>query len=710
MRHLRASLPVFFILLSAPLLAQNNLLSCQVSAVPPIVRGEGLTERFGDVNLRCTGGIPNSLIQGNLAVFVNAPLTNRIGPGDATNVILTVDRGNGPEPANVPGTYLTANSLTWNGLIVNLSPQGEANIRIANLRGAVTQSVGGTIFASISNTGLNQIAIQNQQVAIATVLPSLLASTVGRLICAPAGSPVPEGFQPEFGAFLSAGTARSTTRLSEAFADAFATRFDTPSFLADSGTRILIRYTGLPSEARIFVPVGVAGYDAIEATSAGSLGRSASGGVFRGGSGALLLSLVSAADATGAGGQPDLSVPAVPADDLALNQVRELAVANGTAYAVYEVISANSFSRQSVEVPSFLGIPPGAVAAETPVSQTVTLAPLSTLAAPSRTAPVPRFIATRPARDCEGLGDCRQYFPTLDVRTTSVNFSVPENAPLQAQIIDVRNAGGGQMPWTASLTYTKGEGFLRVGPQSWIGNGAVQVDLLPGRLAPGTYSANLRIDAGPEAGSAVIPVNVEIKPPVPLAPVITLVRNAASRNASAVVPGSLATVEGQYLSGAQVHVTFGGAAAQVVSATADRLDFVVPPLAGGSSAEMIVRVDGLSSAARTVNIQPFVAAIFPGGVLNEDWSVNRESRPAQPGRHLQIFTSGLPQIGDVTVKIHDREGLRPSFAGPAPGSPGVQQINVQIPADLPSMQTYVYVCVGSGNVVCSEASLLYLQR
>ncbi|MBX9602133.1 MAG: hypothetical protein K2X35_14070 [Bryobacteraceae bacterium] len=681
-----------------------------MSAVPPIVRAEGLTERFGDVNLRCTGGIPNTQIQGNLAVFVTTPLTNRLGPGDATNVILTVDRGNGPEPANVPGIYLSGNSITWNGLIVNLSPEGAANIRIANLRGVVTQNVGGTIFASISNTGLNQISILNQQVAIATVLPSLLASTVGRLICAPAGSPVPETESPTFDDFLRARTVTSTTRLSEGFADAFATRFDAPSFLADTGTRFLVRFTGLPGEARLFVPVAVAGYDAIEATSAGSLGRPASGGVFRAGSGALLLSLVIGADTTGAGGQVELTAPLPPAADLALSQLRELPVEGGVAYAVYEVISANSFSRQSVELPTFLGIPAGAVNSETPVSQTVTLAPVSTLGSPSRTAPVPRFIATRPGRDCENLGDCRRFFPTLEVRTTAVNFSVPQNAPLQAQILDVRNTGGGQMPWTASLTYTKGEGFLRVGPQSWIGNGAVQVDLLPGRLAPGTYSASLRIDAGPEAGSAVIPIHVEIKPPVPLAPVITTVRNAASNRAGAVVPGSLATIEGQYLSGAQVDVTFGGAAAQVVSATADRLDFVVPPLAGGSSAEIIVRVDGLSSAARRVNIQPFVAAIFPGGVLNEDWSANRESRPAQPGRYLQIFTSGLPQVGEVTVKIHDREGLRPAYVGAAPGSPGVQQINVHIPEDLPSMQTYVYVCVGSGDVVCSEASLLYLRR
>ena len=76
-------------------------------------------------------------------------------------------------------------------------------------------------------------------------------------------------------------------------------------------------------------------------------------------------------------------------------------------------------------------------------------------------------------------------------------------------------------------------------------------------------------------------------------------------------------------------------------------------------------------------------AIFSGAILNQDYSQNKPSSPAPTGSVIQIFLTGLPATG-VTGKIHDRDNLTPYYAGPAPGFVGVQQVNLVVPADLPS--------------------------
>ena len=44
--------------------------TCAVSAVPNLVRAEGLTERMGDILLQCSGSNPGSVLSGNLSVFL----------------------------------------------------------------------------------------------------------------------------------------------------------------------------------------------------------------------------------------------------------------------------------------------------------------------------------------------------------------------------------------------------------------------------------------------------------------------------------------------------------------------------------------------------------------------------------------------------------------------------------------------------------------
>src|SRR5437868_2660705 len=120
---------VFFALSSSILSAQTTF--CTTSAVPPIVRAEGLAERVGDIQLLCTGA-PNGSLTGNFTIVLSATITNRISPGNTlTGIVFTVDSGAGPQPVLVQPIQVNQFSFVFNGATVNFSPQGTARINIA---------------------------------------------------------------------------------------------------------------------------------------------------------------------------------------------------------------------------------------------------------------------------------------------------------------------------------------------------------------------------------------------------------------------------------------------------------------------------------------------------------------------------------------------------------------------------------------------------
>jgi hypothetical protein len=118
------------------LLQAQPVLTCQSTAVPPIVAAEGITERIGDIVMNCTGGTPGARVTGNFSVFLNVNITNRVSGNTVTDVVFTVDNGAGPQPVNAPGTLVATNQLVYNGLSFTLSSSGTALLRIANVRAA----------------------------------------------------------------------------------------------------------------------------------------------------------------------------------------------------------------------------------------------------------------------------------------------------------------------------------------------------------------------------------------------------------------------------------------------------------------------------------------------------------------------------------------------------------------------------------------------
>jgi uncharacterized protein (TIGR03437 family) len=164
---------------------------------------------------------------------------------------------------------------------------------------------------------------------------------------------------------------------------------------------------------------------------------------------------------------------------------------------------------------------------------------------------------------------------------------------------------------------------------------------------------------------------------------------------------------GSALAGSSVAVTFDGVPGKLLYTSATQLNLQVPAeLAGKTSAQVVVTVDGQSSTPKTVTLAPVAPAIFTNGILNQDYTVNSSSKPAAPGSVIQIFATGLasPGSGAITARIANRDILTPNYAGPAPGIPGLQQVNILIPADLPAGSAQVEVCaIGSdpNQPICS---------
>jgi uncharacterized protein (TIGR03437 family) len=76
--------------------------------------------------------------------------------------------------------------------------------------------------------------------------------------------------------------------------------------------------------------------------------------------------------------------------------------------------------------------------------------------------------------------------------------------------------------------------------------------------------------------------------------------------------------------------------------------------------------------------------------------LNQLTSPALPGEYVTLWATGLGAYAttDANVVVGG-ERIQPSFAGPAPTLPGVDQINFQMPADAP-YGCYVPVTVSAG--------------
>lgn len=173
--------------------------------------------------------------------------------------------------------------------------------------------------------------------------------------------------------------------------------------------------------------------------------------------------------------------------------------------------------------------------------------------------------------------------------------------------------------------------------------------------------------------------------------------NAASFTPE-LAPGSLMAIFGNGLAraGAATQVEIGGVSAHVLAATPFQLNVEVPAELPPGEHPMRIR-SPFGNLDRTVRLEAVAPAIFQtgtgwGAILNHNGTLNSPTNPAERGKAVSIYCTGLGRViqsGSLFVAAEpvrillDGVELDAAFAGLAPGYRGVYQVNVLIPSSLP---------------------------
>lgn len=421
-----------------------GVVTCQATAVPPVVRAEGIAEIVGDIVLVCQNTPPgaggdatrNRLVT-NVSVSLNVNITNNINYGEGSSVsdaVLIINENNCDNPSSqgsafgdecvTPdsrfqdpqlGVLAASNRLEWNRVDFPVPGASETGIpvadctaggcfpflttlRISSLRANASQlGVPDTatfpstqITAFVSITGPTTIPVTNNVLNVAVPILGLIVTGPGKVT----------GLQCLDGDFEGSIT------LQEGFATAFKT-LGVPTFtpgntqwesgyyepLSNNGggatqaTRFILRFFNIPQGVELTVP----NY----ASSAGLPLPVSSDN--------LELYLVPNAGADGAGGSAGS----------ATSGSTTVTLSSGFGQAVYEVHDSNPFVVEKVTID--LGVSwESDTTNDLPAigngQVSVSFAPISTIATASASAPEPRFVDTS--------GDPKTFVSILRCTTT----------------------------------------------------------------------------------------------------------------------------------------------------------------------------------------------------------------------------------------------------------------------------------------------------
>jgi hypothetical protein len=199
-------------------------------------------------------------------------------------------------------------------------------------------------------------------------------------------------YQTETGYYKPAATANWTSPLQNGTTSVGTS--DGALGLADHGTRLIARFTNVQNGLQIWVQNIVP----INTLQGGNLNTSTRTGT----------ATLTSTDANGAGA---FNFPGGAASPSGLGySVNQVSIVGGTGQAVWEVVNADTTAIERVSIPVIITYRPN-TAANLPTlgtsSANGSLAPLSTVATASTTAPLPRFIDTAVNRTLLTINSCR---------------------------------------------------------------------------------------------------------------------------------------------------------------------------------------------------------------------------------------------------------------------------------------------------------------
>lgn len=635
----------------------QDAITCQSSSSPSTVRKEGLNEALGAITIDCRGGTAGSRQGGSLTVQLSRTLANRVVNDTVQEAQLQIDTGSGFRTIASGATRLGTNGLSFNGFTFDVPASQRFTLQVSRLRAEVAGS-DAPITATIGLNGLNNLALNGNFLTVGQPLTGLFSS-LSFVNIVDLTKTLPSSFDEAAQNAIPSFTARVT--------EGFSTAFQAKQDGADTGIRVMVRYSAVPAGVRLAVPDVVAGSSAQEPTSAGGFGGPFQAG--RATTGALLLARVLQPASDGSGGiLATFNQPSLP-----FGTLREVPLNNGAGVAVYEVLDGNPFLTESAQIPTFIELRSFSGGTS---RANISFAPIRTSSA---NAPIPSFIDVEPGTDCQTSRDCENA-PRLTINADPLTVTSVEATGFQVRYVRINNAGGGSFLWSAKVAYTNGSGWLRLDRTEGLGNSTIRVDFLPDKVpGPGTYNATLTIDAGSTAGSRVLPVQFVVTAnPVLRGPAITSAVHAAT-GLEGMVPSGLSVLKGARFNGNNVEVKIGGVVAKIVQRNADQISFEVPwALFGKPSADVVVTVDGTASLPFPAKLSPVMPAVFSDGVTATSLRVT-----GIPQHALQTITFRVPGVEDL---------LRPTSVDPVADTPGVYTLGYTLPENVAGPTTDLQVC------------------
>ena len=224
-------------------------------------------------------------------------------------------------------------------------------------------------------------------------------------------------------------------------------------------------------------------------------------------------------------------------------------------------------------------------------------------------------------------------------------------------------------------------------------------------------------------------------------PAIGAVTNGASYSQDAVSPGQLVAIFGSNLgfdtptgiqlgasglvatSLAGTQVLFDGVPSPMAFASANQVNALVPFGVSSTSTDVQVVFQGQTSAPFMMAVAPSEPGIFAAGgsgagqglIFNQDGTANSAGNPAAPGSVIVLYATGVGQFSppgqDGFVVTADSlpvpvlpvsatiggQSAQVLYAGGAVGIvEGIIQVNLQIPAGVPTGMAGVILQVGDG--------------
>lgn len=334
---------------------------------------------------------------------------------------------------------------------------------------------------------------------------------------------------------------------------------------------------------------------------------------------------------------------------------------------------------------------------------------------------------------------------TLRITPSTLNFTAREgtSAAIAAQRVAISMEGETSPSWSVTGATSSGGNWLSVSPATGTGNGEFIVRATLGDLPAGVYAGRLNI-AAPDASNPAtqIPVFFTVERPASVIPPNGIM-NAASMRSGPIAPGQIVSIMGERLGPRAplsnrvneatgryatalggTRISFDGVPGIPLYVATNQINALVPfEIAGRRTVKVTVEAAGYEPAELpAVPVAATAPGLFSSDgvraiVLNQDSSVNSPSVPAAPGDVIQLFATGQgmtnPRVETGTLSPATAPFAAPEaqvslfiggqpaeivFAGLAPGSAGLLQINARIPEGVtPSENVPIMLAIGDAQ-------------